>query len=193
MLDFSLLIEVMLQLRSLLDSFSTAFQVVFSKPVYIAIAGFITTVFWIIYNTLDELLFFSPVFTFYLPDDAFGSFILSSITAPLLGAVVAMNVYVFRNSRLKLSRASFFSGSSISVISSACASCSSFGFFIISTFGSAGILASAIMSNYQIPIRLIALGLLVWALYAVSNRLTKSCIITTNYNVGFDKDREAKF
>jgi len=149
-------------------------------------------VFWIIFNTLDELLFFSPVYAFYLPEDAIGSFILSSITAPLLGAVVTLNVYIFRNSSIKLNRTSFFSGSSISVVSIACASCSSFGFFLISTFGSAGLLASTIMSNYQILIRLIALGLLVWALYSVSNRLTKSCMIT-DYDVGVDKDKKLNF
>jgi hypothetical protein len=191
-LNFSLLIKIMLQPKGLFSSFLTAFQLVFSKPTYIVIAAFIGMVFWIIFNTLDELLFFSPVFAFYLPDDAIGSFILSTITAPLLGAVVAMNVYVLRNSSVKLSRTSFFSGSSISVVSSACASCSSFGFFLISTFGSAGILASTIMSNYQIPIRLMALGLLVWALYSVSNRLTKSCMIT-DYDAGVDKDRKTKF
>jgi hypothetical protein len=79
----------------------------------------------------------------------------------------------------------------MSVISSACASCSSFGFFLVSTFGSAGLLASTIMSNFQIPIRLIALGLLVWAFYSVSNRLTKSCIIT-DYDGDIDKDRKTK-
>jgi hypothetical protein len=184
--------DYMLQPKSLFYSFLTAFRLMFSKPTYIAIAGFISMVLWIIFNILDELLFFSPVFAFYLPDDAIGSFVLSSITAPLMGAVVAMNVYVFRNSSLKLSRASFFSGSSISVVSSACASCSSFAFFLFSTFGSAGLLASTIMSNYQTPIRLIALGLLVWALYSVSNRLTKSCIVATDYNVGINKDRETK-
>ena len=182
----------MLQPKSLFYSFLTAFQLIFSKPTYIAIAGFTSIVFWIIFNILDELLFFFPVFTFYLPDDAIGSFIISSITAPLLGVVIAMNVYVFRNSRLKLSRASFFSGSSMSIVSSACASCSSFGFFLISTFGGAGILASTIMSNYQIPIRLIALRLLAWTLYSVSNRLTKSCIIATDNNVRVDKDRKTK-
>jgi hypothetical protein len=33
------------------------------------------------------------------------------------------------------------------------------------------------MSNYQIPLRVISVGLLLWALYAVSNRLTKSCMV----------------
>jgi hypothetical protein len=116
--------DFMLQPKSLFYSVLTAFQLVFSKPTYIAIAGFISMAFWIVFNTFDELLFFSPVFAFYLPDDAIGNFILSSITAPLLGAVVAMNVYVFKNSHVKISRASFFSGSSISVVSSAYASCS---------------------------------------------------------------------
>ncbi len=126
---------------------------------------------------LDELLFFDPVFVFYLPEEAVETFILSNTTAPLLGAVVAMNVYVFRNSKLKFSRASLFSGSSISVISSTCASCSSLGFFLVSTFGSVGLLASTIMSNYQIPLRLLSVGLLLWALYAVSTRLQKSCMV----------------
>ncbi len=184
--------DYMLHPKSLFYSLLTTFQLVFSKPTYIATAGLVSMIFWIIFNNFDGLLFFSPVFVFYLPDDAIGSFILSTITAPLLGAVVAMNVYVFRSSRFKLGRASFFSASSLSIVSSACASCSSFGFFLISTFGSAGILASAIMSNYQIPIRLIALGLLVWALYSVSNRLTKGCIITKDYNVGIDKERKTE-
>ena len=193
MLDFSLPIRIIIvQPKSLPSSFIMAFRLVFSKPIYIAIAALISTVFWIIFNTFDELLFFSPVFAFYLPDDAIGSFFLSSMKAPLLGAVVAMNVYVFRKSSIKLSHASLFSGSSLSIVSSACASCSSLGFFLISTFGSAGILASTIMSNYQIPIRLVALGLLIWALYSLSNKLTKSCIITTDYYVDINKDRKTK-
>jgi hypothetical protein len=85
-----------------------------------------------------------------------------------------MQYYIFK---VKLSCGSLFSGSSISVISSTCTSCSSLGFFLVSTFGSAGLLASTIMSNYQIPLRLLSVGLLVWALYSVSKKLTKSCTV----------------
>lgn len=123
MLDFSLpILIIMMQPKSLSSSFIPAFRLVFSKLIYIAIAAFISTVFWIVFNIFDEFLFFSPVLTFYLPDDEIGSFILSGITAPLLGAVVAMNLYVFRNSSIKLSRTSLFSASSLSIVSSACAS-----------------------------------------------------------------------
>jgi hypothetical protein len=167
----------MLETKGHLSLFFLSIKMAFTRPIYLTIAIGITAVFWILFNMLDELLFFDPVFVFYLPEDAAFSFILTNITAPLLGAIVAMNIYVFRNSKIKLSRASLFSGSSISVVSSACASCSSLGFFLVSTFGSAGLLASTIMSNYQIPLRLASVGILLWALYVVSNRLTKSCMI----------------
>ncbi len=151
-------------------------RIVFGNPFYVAIATATVVLFWIIFNLLDELLFFSPILAFYLPDDAITSFVLSNVTSMLLGLVVAMNVYVFRHTRTNINRASLFSGSSLSVITSACASCSSLGFFFISTFGSVGVLASTILSNYQVPLRLISIGLLLWATYSISKRLAASCV-----------------
>jgi uncharacterized membrane protein YraQ (UPF0718 family) len=53
--------------------------------------------------------FFSPVVTFYLPEDAVGGFILSSITAVLVGVIISMNVYVIRHSNgLKMGILSLF-------------------------------------------------------------------------------------
>src|ERR671930_65514 len=86
--------------------------------------------------------------------------------------------YVFKNLKgLKIDGTSLFSGSSLSIISSTCASCSSIGFLLISTFGGVGVTASAFLSNYQIPLRIISIALLMWALYSASNRLTKSCVL----------------
>jgi hypothetical protein len=63
--------------------------------------------------------------TFYLPEDAAGGFILSNVTAVLMGVIISMNVYVIKHSKgLKVGILSLFSGSSISVLSSTCASCS---------------------------------------------------------------------
>ena len=90
--------------------------------------------------------------TFYLPEDAVGGFILSNITAILVGVVISMNLYVIRHSKgLKLGILSLFSGSAISVLSSTCASCSSLGFLLISTFGGLGVTASTFLTNYQMP------------------------------------------
>jgi len=83
------------------------------------------------------LLFFSPVVTFYLIEDAIVDFILSDIAAALIGVVVAMNVYVLKHSKISKNEgiASLFPGSTLSVVSSTCASCSSLGFLLVSTFG----------------------------------------------------------
>ncbi len=110
---------------------STSIRMVFSIWHYVVIAAVISTIFWIIFSIFDQLLFFTPIFVFYLPDDSVTGFILSTITAILLGIVVGMNVYVLRRSKsLKINIKSFFSGSALSVLSSTCASCSSLGFLL---------------------------------------------------------------
>jgi hypothetical protein len=161
-------------------------KIVFNSWTYIAVAGAVASIFWIIFNIFDQLLFFSPVFVFYLPQDALVGFILSNITAILLGIVVSMNIFVLNHSnRSRINLTSFFSGSTISVLSSTCASCSSLGFLLVSTFGGVGVTASTILSNYQIPLRIISIALLIWAFYSIGSKLTKNCSInykTANNN-----------
>jgi hypothetical protein len=89
----------MRSLTSLKITIPLAFYVTFSNPVYIAIASAVFTTFWIIFNVFDQLLFFSPVVAFYLPEDAVTGFVITNITSVLMGILVAMNVYVIRNSR----------------------------------------------------------------------------------------------
>ena len=91
-----------------------------------------------------------------------------------------MNVYVFKYSKQRRNLTSLFSWSSISVISSACASCSSIGLLLVTTLGGIGVSALTFLSNYQIPLRLVSIMLLICAYYSISNKLTKNCII--NYN-----------
>jgi hypothetical protein len=160
-----------------ISSLALPFRMVFSKWQYVLI-GFITALaFWIISNAFDQLLFFTPIVIFYLPDDAVIGFFLATITSILLGVVVAMNVYIFKQPELKIKSASFFSGSSVGVLSSTCASCSSFGFFLASTLGATGVAASNFLSNYQTPLRLVSIALLVWAYYSASTSLVKNCKI----------------
>lgn len=163
--------------RGLKDQFLLAFKIVYlSNPLfYIGISITVFTTIWIIFNVFDQLLFFSPILFFYLPDDAIVGFIITNISAALLAVVVSMNIYIIRNSNLKLDK-SLISGSLLGISSSACASCSSIGFFIISTFGGAGIVATGFLTNYQIPLRLLSICIMVLALYIIHNRITKSCI-----------------
>jgi hypothetical protein len=95
-----------------------------------------------------------------------------------MGIVVSMNTYIVKHSgNLKVTIGSLFSGSTLSMISSTCASCSSVGFLLVSTFGGIGITASTFLSNYQTPLRIMSIALLVWALYSASTKLTKSCLL----------------
>jgi hypothetical protein len=84
-------------------------MVFLSHWLYIALAAVVSSIFLIIFSVFDQLLFFAPIFVFYLPDDAVLGFILSIMTAVLMGIVVSMNVYVLKHSRgLKISFGSFF-------------------------------------------------------------------------------------
>ena len=143
---------------------------------YVLVSVLVFSSFWTFFNVLDQLLFFSPLLYFYVPDDAVVGFMLTNVIAFLLGIVVSMNVYVIRNSKLKLDK-SLFSGSLIGIASGVCASCSSVGFLIISAFGGAGIVATGFLTNYQVPLRLVSIFIVVWALYSVSNRIAKICVL----------------
>ena len=151
------------------DSLILSFRTVFSNWPYLLITAGTATVFWIVFNVFDQLLFFSPIVIFYLPDDAVIGFILATMTSILLGIVVSMNVYVFRHSKLKVGLAAFFSGSTDTK--------DLFLQTLVSFFGGTGVAASSFLSNYQTPLRILSIALLTWALFSIANKLTSSCVI----------------
>lgn len=151
-------------------------SMVFTSKAHVALAVAIGAGLWILMTHLDQLLFFSPVLAFHVPPDAWTNLALSTIVAALLGLVVSMNVYIFRTSTVRLG-GSFFSGSTLGLVSSACAGCTSAGFFLVSTFGVAGVAATSILAQYQLPLRLASIGLLMWALYSANKRVGQSCAI----------------
>lgn len=161
-----------------------AFKLVYlSNPIlYLGISVIVFSSFWIFFNILDQLLFFSPILYFYVPDDALIGFIITNFSATLLAIVISMNVYAIKNSKLRLDK-SLLSGSVLGIVSSACASCSSIGFLIISTFGGVGIIATGFLTNYQIPLRILSIGIMIWALYVVLDRITRNCKIKDSDNV----------
>lgn len=157
---------------------SGAARMVFSNKSYVALAVAVAAVFWVVFNILDGILLLSPPAFYYpIPDDALPGFMLSHVTAALVGVVVSMNVYLFKNLRAKGSKTPFLSGSTLGTVSSMCAGCSSVGFYLAATFGTAGVAASTFLSNYQLPLRLLAIGLLIWAYYSAHKRITKSCAL----------------
>jgi hypothetical protein len=156
-------------------------KTVFSIPLYILIAVTIAIPFWILFNFFDQLIFFEPIWIFYLPEEAIAGFILTTIISILMGILVSMNIYAIRHSKLKISKKSLFSGSSLGIMSSVCSSCSSIGFLLISTFGSIGIIATNLLTIYQIPLRIVSVAILIFALYIIHRRILQSCAIKINY------------
>jgi hypothetical protein len=139
-----------------------------SNPfLYVLVSAFVFPSFWIFFNVLDQLLFFSPIPFFYLPEDAITEFVLTNVIAFLLGIVVSMNVNVIRYSKLRLDK-SLFSGPLMGIASGVCASCSSVGFLMISAFGGAGIVATGFLANYQTPLRFLSVLIIIVALYSVT-------------------------
>jgi hypothetical protein len=103
------LLLLLLLLRRPFLIFSSIKIVFLSHWLYIALAAVVSSIFLIIFSVFDQLLFFAPIFVFYLPDDAVLGFILSIMTAVLMGIVVSMNVYVLKHSRgLKIVLVHFF-------------------------------------------------------------------------------------
>ncbi len=153
-----------------------AFRLVFAGKAYIALAVAVFAGLWVLMVQFDQLLFFEPLVAFHVPPGSEPFLALSTVTAMLLGIVVSMNVYVFRTSKVRLG-VSFFSGSTLGVVSSACAGCTSAGFFMATTFGVAGAATASVFAEYQLPLRVLSVGLLGWALYSVSRRVTQSCAV----------------
>ena len=158
-------------------SLPLSIRVVFSTLTYILIAVAVAIPFWILFNIFDQLIFFEPIWIFYLPDDAITGFILTTAISILISMLVSMNIYVIRHTKLRIKSGSLFSGSSLSIISGMCSSCSSVGFLLISTFGSIGVITTNLLTIYQIPLRMVAIAILIFALYTVHKRIKQSCVI----------------
>jgi hypothetical protein len=54
------------------------------RSMYVILAGVVATDLWTVFNRLDQLIFFYPIWIFYLPEDAITGFILTKITSILL-------------------------------------------------------------------------------------------------------------
>ncbi|MDE1818626.1 MAG: hypothetical protein KGI19_08495 [Thaumarchaeota archaeon] len=149
-------------------------KTVFLDKIYVFIAVSVAVPFWITFNVFDQLLFFSPSVIFYMRDGAWPGFMLSTAAAMLTGIVVSMNIYALRHSISK-SLGSLFSGSSVGVATSMCVSCSSIALFLTTSLGTAGLVVSTFLSNYQIHLRLLSIIILIWAYYSVHKKITASC------------------
>ena len=154
-------------------------KLVFSNFKYTLLASAIFVSMMVGLLILSEYIFLEPYVVSHLPSGTELGFVLIVILSALSALVIPMNI--FRISILKSSKQKMGGGIIGSIIGAAAGACSCgpVGFAIISTFGSVGATATAFVTNYEIPIRIIAIVILVVTYFTTVKSLKVECKINS--------------
>ena len=128
-------------------------------------------------SILAEFLFIEPFIVFYIIEDKAISFALIISISVMSAIVIPMNVYrikILQKNTAKIGGSIL--GSIIGASAGIC-SCGPIGFSIISTFGTVAGTATAFLTNYEIPLRLVSLGLLCLVYYTTIRSISVECKI----------------
>ena len=150
-------------------------KLVFSSAAYTILAGVIFFVMLIPLSMLSEFIFVEPFFTFHIPyGQAFG-FVLILAVSVMSAIVIPMNIYRIRTLQKSTSKIGGGVLGSIIGASTGICSCGPIGFSIISTFGTVAGTATALLTDYEIPLRLGSIGLLCIVYYTTSRSISPEC------------------
>ena len=150
------------------------FGLVYSNPSYILITIGIFFLLFIPLIIISEFLFLEPFVVFSIYPETTLSFSLIVFLSILSSLAVSMNIY-----RVKLIKETKKIGSSIvgTIIgaSAGACSCGPIAFSVITTFGTAGSIASSFLTIYEIPIRLTSIGILLIVIFVTTKSLSREC------------------
>ena len=128
-------------------------------------------------SILSEFLFIEPFFVIHVIEDrAFGFTLLVAISF-MSAVVIPMNIYRIRTLQKSTTKIGGSLLGSIIGASAGICSCGPIGFSIISTFGTVAGTATAFLTNYEIPLRLVSLGLLCLVYYTTVKSISIECKI----------------
>lgn len=144
------------------------------RHVGLAIAIFAGLLFLL--SSLSEYVFFEPYFVFHVPYDRIIGFVLLVAVSALSALAIPTNIYLVAALRKAKRVSSGLVGSLVGVSAGAC-SCGPVGFTVISTFGTAGGIATAFLTTYEIPLRLASIGILGYVIYTTTRSLSDHCKI----------------
>lgn len=152
-------------------------KLVFSNFKYVILSSviFVSMMFGLL--ILSEYIFLEPYVVSHIPSGTELGFVLILILAALSALVIPMNIFridILKRSKQKMGGGIF--GSIIGTAAGAC-SCGPVGFAVISTFGSVGATATAFLTNYETPIRLVAIGILAVTYFTTVKSLKVECKI----------------
>ena len=110
------------------------------------------------------------------------------IVAALSGLVIGLSIYRIRmlGSGARRSGTGFL-GSIIGASAGAC-SCGSIGFAVVSAFGAIGGTATAFLTNYALPLRLVSIAILGYTYYVSVKGIMGQCKITGSQADGIHRN-----
>ena len=149
----------------------------FSNYSYVPLAGIIFVCMLIPLSILSEFLFIEPFFVIHVIEDRAFSFTLLVAISFMSAVVIPMNIYRIRTLQKSTTKIGGSLLGSIIGASAGICSCGPIGFSIISTFGTVAVTATAFLTNYEIPLRLVSLGLLCLVYYTTAKSISIECKI----------------
>lgn len=150
-------------------------NLVFSNTKYLVLSIAIFSTMLVTLSVVSEFIFLEPYLVFYVSGDDIFGFSLIVIVSVLSGLVISMSIYRIKMLSTRQVSTGFI-GSIIGASAGAC-SCGSIGFAIVTAFGAVGAAATAFLNNYEIPLRLVSIGILAYTYYVTSRALAAQCKI----------------
>lgn len=153
-------------------------SLVFSKLRYTASAIGIFCGLFLLLSYMSQLLFIQPELAFYVPREEYLNFGLIVAVSALSGVVTSLSVYrVLRFGESMKKSSGGFLGTLIGASAGAC-SCSSIGFAAASAVGSVGGTATAFLTQYEIPLRLVSIAVLGYTYFVAVRGISGRCKIS---------------
>lgn len=148
---------------------------VFSNFKYLLFSSIFFSLMFIGMLILSEYIFLEPYVVSHIPSGSEFGFLLILTISVLSSLVIPMNIFrinILKSSKQKMGGGLF--GSVIGAAAGAC-SCGPIGFAVISTFGSVGATATAFLTNYETPIRIVAIIILIITYFTTVKSLKIEC------------------
>ncbi len=151
-------------------------KLIFSNYIYVCLALTVFTVMLIPLLIISEHLFLEPYIIFSIYPESIVNFSLILILSIFAGIVISMNIFRIRQIKKTNKIGISLFGTIIGASAGAC-SCGPVGFSIITTFGTAGGIATAFLDMYEIPLRIISIGILIVVFFTSLKSLKNECKI----------------
>ena len=151
-------------------------RLIFSNYIYVCLALIVFTVMLIPLLIISEHLFLEPYIIFSIYPESIVNFSLILILSIFAGIVISMNIFRIRQIKKTNKIGVSLFGTIIGASAGAC-SCGPIGFSIITTFGAAGGIATAFLDMYEIPLRIISIGILIVVFFTSLKSLKNECKI----------------